>query len=1356
MSGVAILTELRTRGIRLWVDGGRLRCSAPRGAMTPELEHALTSHKSELLGLLKTAGSDESDAIKPVARAAHMPLSFAQERFWFLTRLHPGSSYNIAAYWEIFDAVDTEMLGRAVAALVARHEILRTSFSEHAGVPVASIAPSVVTPFDVVDVADDAIAAVERLAQQPLDLSCAPLLRTFLLREVGAPSVFVLVVHHIISDAWSVGMLLHELALVYDSLARGAKLSWPELPTQYADYTAWQREQVNSGDLASELDFWEQKLKGCPTLLALPGARPAAAPPTKSAVHTFSLGSSVSEHIRALCTSERATLYMVLLSIYNALLFRYTNQKSILIGVPVANRVRPELENVIGLFVNALVIRTELDGKLTARWLVRQARESVLELHAHSEIPFEKIVERVRPERTTASNPLVQVALVVNNTPHSSEYRTVTGGAMFDLTLYAWENQDGEIGCQFEYRAELFARATIERMSGHFKNLAAAFASDPDQSIGRMRLLGEAERDELLAAAARPPEEYPSDCCVHELIRKQCHRTPGRVAVACGTELTYAELDEASDRLAAKLERSGVRPGVAVGICVDRSERMPVAFLGVLKAGGAYVPLDPQFPQQRRGEILLDSGAAVLITERSLADRVPTAGLVPVWLDDEMPPGRPANAASPDDLAYIIYTSGSTGKPKGVEIPHRALVNFLCSMQREPGIHADDRLMAVTTLCFDIAALEMYLPLLVGARVEIAPRGTEIDGIALRRLIDESAATMMQATPATWRILIESGWTGRAGLKILCGGEVLSRDLADQLIERGSEVWNLYGPTETTVWSTVARVTAGTQTLPLGAPVANTSLYVMNPDGQLVPRGVTGELYIGGDGLARGYHNRPELTQERFVSHPFCPGERLYRTGDLARYRDDGDLEFLGRADDQIKIRGFRVEPGEIERVLEHQPGVRQAVVVAHSDQTDVRLVAYVAVPREHELRVEDLRTALGRTLPHYMVPSLIMRLDELPLTPNGKLDRNALPEPDFRAASMATRVRPQTAVEAELLRIWEDSLGLSDIGITDDFFDIGGTSLMAVRMFSRIEERFGPIPVSVLFEAPTVQQFAQRLESSSSWSGWRCLVPIQPNGTQRPLFVVPGFDGNALILSPLTRSLGPDQPVYGLQFVGLDGATPPLERIEEIAAHFLAEVRTVQPRGPYYLAGFCLGGVVAYEMAQQLTAMGMEVRVLALLGTWPPHRRPAREHLIPREPVLRWQARSALREILELDVRHWPAFLFRKARRLAERVFSREYEFDKVGYFRVQVATANWTAFERYKLKPYDGTVLSIAATGRPLVGMTDPRLTWKTMARGGCTIQQVPATGAVELLRPPHVGHVVEHLKDALASSHAAAARP
>ncbi len=728
MSCEAILSELRTRRIRLWVNGGRLRCSAPKGAMTPELEDAIGRYKSDLLGLLSAAGTREREAVGRVPRMARMPLSFGQEQFWFLTKLSPGSGYNIAAYWEVPGEVDAGILGRAVAAVVARHEILRTRFFEHGGMPSASISPDVPTPFEVMDVPNEPLTVLKQLAQQPFDLSSAPLIRTTLMRRPGAPAVFGLVVHHIVSDGWSLGVLFKELALAYDALSRGAVVPWPELPVQYADYVAWQREQVEAAGFTAELDYWERKLKDCPTTLQLPRARPAAGVWARAARPSRSRSGvgrpKASEHC---AHREGATPYMVLASIYGALLFRYTGQASILIGVPVANRVRPEFEDLIGLFMNALVLRADPDRDQTARSLVRQVRESILELHAHSEVPFEKIVERVRPQRTTSSNPLFQVALVLQNTPHSDEYRTVTGGSVSDLTLYAWERPGGDIECTLEYRTDMFSPATVERISGHLANLAADFACDPDRPIGCLELLGDAEHDELLALAERPREEYPSDRCLHELIRQKCRRTPNRIAVACGQELTFGELDEASDRLAARLEQLGVRPGVSVGIGLERSVRIPVALLGVLKAGGAYVPLDPRFPRQRLADILEDSGAAVLITERSLAGRIPAAGAVPLWMDEELPPGRPTNAASPDDLAYIIYTSGSTGRPKGVEVPHRALVNFLHSMRREPGMQAGDRLLAVTTLCFDIAALEIYLPLLVGAAwrsLRAAPRST--------------------------------------------------------------------------------------------------------------------------------------------------------------------------------------------------------------------------------------------------------------------------------------------------------------------------------------------------------------------------------------------------------------------------------------------------------------------------------------------------------------------------------------------------------------------------------------------------------------------------------------------------------
>jgi amino acid adenylation domain-containing protein len=1097
LSITELLSQLRELDVRLSVQNDKINCSASKGALTAELKAELVRRKPEIIEFLRASTETDtgSDRIEQIPRCGDLPLSDGQQLLWFLSLYEPDSvAYTIAGILRFVGRLQRRELERSFFEIIRRHEVLRTGYMNREGSPCAFIGSAEGWHIEHVTLRGspphkregEALRMARERVREPFDLSEPPLLRATLF-ELGEDEHLLLVaVHRIAADGWSLSIVARELGALYAAYTQGVVPALTELPFQFADYAAWYRKTRDEQIVERQLAWWRWQLQGSLPVLELPSDHPR---PPMMTYRGGSLRRIVElDGLQSLANASGVTKFMALLAAFDILLHRYTGRTDLIVGTAVAGRNRADVEGMIGPFINTLALRTNLDGDPTVAELLNRVRETALGALAHADVPFDRLVAELQPERDLSYSPVIQVLFTVQNYPYSRlEFPGLTMGAVpfdpgisrYDLAVDVFERVDG-FELAFEYRTDLFEAATIRRMQDHYVEILAGMVADPEGRISEISLLTQAERDELLAAAMPPRTEYPCDRCIHELIREQCQRSPGRVAVACGgVELTYGELDEASDRLAARLERSGVRPGVVAGICLDRSVLMPVALLGVLKAGGAYVPLDPQFPQQRLSDMLEDSGAVVLITETSLVDRVPTAGLVPVWLDEELPPGRPVNAASPDDLAYIIYTSGSTGKPKGVEIPHRALVNFLYSMRREPGMDAGDRLVAVTTLCFDIAGLEMYLPLLVGARVEIAPRGTVVDGVALSRLIEESGATVMQATPATWRMLMESGWTGRPGLRILCGGEALSRDLADRLLDSGSDVWNLYGPTETTIWSTVARVTPGAQSVPLGVPVANTSLYLMDPRGQLVPRGVVGELYIGGDGLAQGYHNRPELTQEKFVTYPFRPGERLYRTGDLARYRGDGDLEFLGRADHQVKVRGFRIEPGEIERVLEHQPGVRQAVVVAHRDGTDVRLVAYVASRREARPQIEDLKAALGRTLPDYMVPALIMLLDGLPLTPNGKVDRNALPKPDFRAGTSARFEPPRTQLQREVAAVWQELLKVDRVGIHDNFFDLGGHSLLVVQLQSRLRQCFGREPALLeLFQKSTVAAIARSYET--------------------------------------------------------------------------------------------------------------------------------------------------------------------------------------------------------------------------------------------------------------------------------------
>jgi amino acid adenylation domain-containing protein len=820
---------------------------------------------------------------------------------------------------------------------------------------------------------------------------------------------------------------------------------------------------------------------------------------------------------------------------------------------------------------------------------------------------------------------------------------------------------------------------------------------------------------------------------MHELFARQAAERPEAVAVEfLDRRLTYAELETRANQLAHHLVELGVGPEQLVGICTSRSLEMVVGVLGILKAGGAYVPVDPAYPAERQAYMLTDSGAPVIVTQEQLRSSLPASEAQIVCLDSDWPEiarrprSAPDIAAHPEQLAYVIYTSGSTGKPKGVQIPHRALANFLTTMRERPGLTARDVLVAVTTLSFDIAGLELYLPLITGARVVIAPSEATEDSRALSSLLERSRASVMQATPTTWRMLIDSGWTGRAGMKALCGGEALPVALADRLKAVGLELWNMYGPTETTIWSTCAQVMTQGQKLTIGRPIANTTLYILDEQMEPVAVGVAGELWIGGDGLARGYRGRSDLTAERFVAHPFdsTPGARIYRTGDLARYRLDGAVEFLGRIDHQVKVRGFRIELGEIETVLARHPAVIEAVVAARGSAAEAELAAYVT-QRESPAPAHELRQHLAQTLPDYMVPSTVTTLEAFPLTPNGKVDRKALPEPTRERSAAQELVGPRTELERSLASIWERELDIHPLGVTDDFFDLGVTSIAAATLFAAIEHELGSsLPLGAIFRAPTIEKLARLIERSEGSSRWTSLVPIQPMGSRPPIYCVHGGAGTILHLQPLARRLGPDQPFYGLQSSGLYGGSSPLQSVEQMATHYLSEMRQVHPGGPWLLAGYCFGTIVAFEMAQTLIAQGEEVRMVALFNGPSPAwirrwgwfgKQPSLRDQWPMDPPLTRKQRRlrALREPRRLikavghriDRVHVRLALAR-SRPIPERM--------REQYFFGLHARAE----RAYEPAPYPGDLLVFYGTGL----YEDPSLGWADLALGGVRTLAVP----------------------------------
>lgn len=1064
------------------------------------------------------------------------PLSFAQERLWLIEQLQPGNPfYNISGAVRSQGKLNITALEQSINEIIRRHEALRTTFTSVDGKPVQIIASSLSLKLSVVDLCGIPSSTQEQEVNQlinqesllPFDLVQGSLLRVKLLQLSQTEYVMLFTMHHIISDAWSMGVLVDELAALYPAFCSSKQSPLPELSIQYPDFAVWQRQRLQGEVWDTQLDYWKQQLDNL-SMLRLPTDRPRPAIPSfRGATQSFVLPQDLTKALHSLSRSEGGTLFMTLLAAFKVLLHRYTGQDDICIGSPIANRNRAEIEKLIGFFVNSLVLRTQLSGNPTFRELLVKVREVTLGAYAHQDFPFEKLVEEIQPERNLSYNPLFQVVFQLQNTPMQAlELPDLTLSmvddenqtAAFDLHLSLMET-DGEMIGSLEYSTELFEPATIARMIKHFQNILSGIVANPQTKLSELPLLTAAEQHQLLVEWNDTQTDWTENLCIHQLIELQAEKTPDAIAIIFEQQqLTYRELNQQANQLADYLQTLGVKPEVLVGICVERSSEtlpkasleMVVGLLGILKAGAAYVPLDPTYPQERLAFMLEDAQVEVLLTQKHLLEKLPAHQAKILCLDADWEiiqshilnfKSQPFNSSH---LAYVIYTSGSTGKPKGVQITHAAVVNFLKSMAHQPGLIESDILLAVTSISFDIAALELYLPLIQGARLVLVNREVAMDGRQLSEHLAVSNATVMQATPATWRILLASGWQGNSQLKILCGGEALSRDLAKQLLEKGASLWNLYGPTETTIWSTICKVEApklAKSSVSIGHPIANTKVYVLDCFGQPVPIGVPGELHIGGAGLARGYLNRPELTAEKFISTHFAT--RLYKTGDLARYLSDSTIEYIERIDNQVKLRGYRIELEEIEITLRQHQAVQDAVVVVK----DERLLAYVVPDSSNLLQetgklIAQLRHHLQSKLPAYIMPSAFMLLDALPLTPNGKIDKLSLPSPDiFQLEREIEYVVARNPIEEKLTTIWFKVLGVEQVGVHDNFFNLGGHSLLATQVMSRVRDAFNlEVPLSWLFASPTIAELAQSINTQLQTAQIIKYPPIEPVSRNRDL----------------------------------------------------------------------------------------------------------------------------------------------------------------------------------------------------------------------------------------------------------------
>jgi amino acid adenylation domain-containing protein len=1043
--------------------------------------------------------------IEPVPRGGDLPLSFSQQRLWFLDRLEPGTAtYNIPLALHFAGGLDVPALAAALGEVARRHETLRTTFTETGGKPLQRIHPPGPAALPAIDLAglpaerrlEEARRRMAAEAARPFSLEKGPLVRTTLLRLGPAEELLLVTMHHIISDGWSVPIFTRELGELYSAVREGKPAGLPALPVQYADFAHWQRAWLQGETLEAELAHWRERLRGVPPLIELPTDRPRPANRTwRGTVHRRVLPGDFATALKTAGRRQGATPFMVLLAGFAALLHRYSRQETFAVGVPVAGRNRIETEPLIGFFVNTLVLRCEVGPDADLRALVERARETVLDADAHQDVPFEKLVEELSPERSLSHSPLFQVMLTYLSVPREelaaeglkmTPMGVASGTSKFDLTLSV--RADGERTIlDLEHSTELFDAATVERLAGHLVRLLDGAFAAPGRRVAEIPLLS-AEEAQQLREWNQTAASYPTELCLHELIEAQVERTPESTALSHeGRSLTYRHLDSAADRLARRLRASGVGVESVVGVLAERSLEMVVALLAVLKAGGAYLPLDPEYPADRLAFMLADSAAPVVLAEERLLDRLPSHGGLVLPLAGVAEPGEPVErltgGGGAGSLAYVIYTSGSTGRPKGTMNSHRGIVNRLLWMQEQYGLTADDRVLQKTPYSFDVSVWELFWPLLTGARLVMARPGGHREPEYLARTIVAEGISTLHFVPSMLRVFLEAPEAAGCAAtvkRVICSGEALPAELVRRFFERlpGVELHNLYGPTEAAVDVTYWACEPGDRRglVPIGRPVANTRIHILDRELRPLPVGAPGELLIGGVQVGRGYLARPDLTADRFVPDPVSgeAGARLYRTGDLARLLPDGAVDFLGRIDHQVKLRGLRIELGEIEAALSRHPAVAQAVVVMREGSPGNQLLAAYYVPAGGAVEADELRAALRKELPEHMVPTWLLPLPALPLTASGKVDRKALPAPEAGRAAREY-VAPEGDVQERLAAIWREILRVERVGARDNFFELGGHSLLATQVLSRVREAFGvELPLRALFDTPTVAGIAE------------------------------------------------------------------------------------------------------------------------------------------------------------------------------------------------------------------------------------------------------------------------------------------
>ncbi|HEX3693490.1 MAG TPA: amino acid adenylation domain-containing protein [Solirubrobacteraceae bacterium] len=1221
----------------------------------------------------RTAAARES-RIVPRQGDGAAPLSYAQELLWLLSQVFDdGIAYNAPGAFQLQGPLDLEVLARAFAALTERHEILRTTYQVIDGKPTQNVGPVQPVELNVVDLratpADERDDEAQRILKEEsrfrFDLVEGPVMRVTVIQLSQKDHILMVNMHHVATDGYSRTAIYRDLTALYEAFADDRPSPLAPLPIQYADYAVWQRGWLEGSAASGQLEYWKGNLAGAPSRLDLP--TDFSRPPVRSYVGSnmsMMLDMAAREGLRTTAQRGDATLFVSLLSLFATLLARYSGQQDVVIGTPFAGRNRTELESMVGYFINPLALRVDLSGDPSFLELIERVRRTTLEAFAHADVPYETVVRATNPERDLSQTPVFQAMIVLHNPawqtqrpkfePNGMRCTEIThekGWSKFDVLLGMSERTTG-LNTTWEYSTELFRPSTITRMMEHFRALADSAAASPERPLSRLSMLSEGERAKVLVSwnpavepaqvptpsSSQEPASSREPVSIKEVFEAQAARTPDAPAVVFGEQrLSFAELNARANQIAWRLCDEQVGPGTLVGVLMEKSIDLLPAVLGVVKAGGAYIPLDPMYPQDRLESMISDANPSVLLTHRKHLDTLAEHDSAVVVLDEDAtiadrPTENPPTSAGPDDLAYVIYTSGSTGQPKGARIANRSLLSAHFAYEDAYRLHELTAHAQLASFSFDVFTGDMIRSLLAGAKLVLCPLEVVVDPAALYALMLREKIDAAEFVPASASLLFE--YAERESLRL---------DFM-RLVVVSSEAWrnekyaffkglcgpetrliNSYGLTEATIDSTWFEGGADSELVPgrfvpIGRPLANTRVYVL--DTALEPQaiGIPGELCVGGTAVARGYLNRPELTAQRFVPDPFSdePDALLYRTGDLARWLPDGTIDFLGRTDRQIKIRGFRIEPGEIESVLERDPYVRATAVTDRQDDAGhSHLVAYlVAKDPADPPAFNELRELIAAQLPAYMIPSAWTVVDSLPMTPNGKVDLDALPTPAFdRSAASEEMVAPRTEAECQLAEIWRQVLDVQELGVHDNFFALGGHSLLAVRLFSEIERQLGArIPLAALFQTATIAGLAALIDDpkpSERLEGWSSVTPMRP-GQGRPLFLVGWAGGEVLGYRQLVEHLDVDTPIVGLRAPGVERDRLPLASVEELAAHYVSEIRQAQPEGPYLLGGYCFSGLIAYEMARQLREQGQELAMVALIDSYPAgsSRRPSRLEL--------------------------------------------------------------------------------------------------------------------------------------------------